>query len=50
MAPCNCSGGSSGKRTTFIATFSDGTTKVYDSEVAAKVAVNRNGGSYTQAK
>lgn len=48
--PCNCGGGAAGKKVTFIATFPDGTTKVYDSEVAAKVATTRKGGSYTQAK
>lgn len=50
MSPCNCSGGTSGKKTTYIATFSDGTRKVYASEVEAKVAVSRKGGSYTQQK
>jgi len=49
MSPCNCGGGTAGKKATYVATFSDGTTKVYQSEVEAKVAVTRKGGSYRKA-
>jgi hypothetical protein len=42
--PCNCGG--SRKKVTYVAVFSDGTTKVYASEVEARIAVQRNGGSY----
>lgn len=49
--PCNCGGGAAtGKKVTYVATFPDGTSKVYDSEVAAKVAVSRQGGSYRLGK
>jgi hypothetical protein len=45
--PCNCGGGAAtGKKVTYVATFSDGTTRVYQSEVEAKIAVSRKGGSY----
>lgn len=44
--PCNCGAGKSGAKVTYVATFSDGTTKTYATEIDAKVAVTRNGGSY----
>lgn len=33
----------------FVATFKDGTTRTYNSEIEAKMAVKRNGGSYRKA-
>lgn len=44
---CNCGKGK--KKVTYVATFADGTTKVYSSEVEARIAVQRNGGSYRAA-
>lgn len=42
---CSCRGGKSGK-VTYVARFSDGTTKTYQTETEARMAVERNGGSY----
>ena len=46
--PCNCGAGktASGARVTYVATFSDGTTKTYATEIDARVAVTKKGGSY----
>ena len=44
--PCNCGSGSAASKVTFVATFSDGTTKTYASEIEARVAVTKKGGSY----
>jgi hypothetical protein len=44
--PCNCGGGAGGKKVTYVATFSDGSSKSYASEIEAKVAVRKNGGTY----
>lgn len=45
MVGCNC-GKSKGGRETFVATFTDGTTKTYNTEVEARVATQRKGGTY----
>ena len=45
--PCNCGGKTaSGQKVTYVATFSDGTTKTYATEIDARVAVTKKGGSY----
>jgi hypothetical protein len=45
--PCNCGGKTaSGNKVTYVATFSDGTTQVYSTEIDARVAVTKKGGSY----
>jgi hypothetical protein len=44
MSPCNCGG--SKTKVEYVATFSDGSSKTYSSELEAKVAVVRKGGSY----
>jgi hypothetical protein len=44
---CNC-GSKTRARVTYLATFSDGTQKTYNTETEAKLAVQRNGGSYRQ--
>lgn len=41
---CNC--GSKSKNVTYVATFPDGTTKAYASEIEARIAVQRKGGTY----
>lgn len=44
---CSCGGKSaSGARITYVATFTDGTTQTYATEIDAKVAVSKRGGSY----
>lgn len=42
---CSCRGGKTGK-VTYVAKFADGTTKSYSTETEARMAVQRNGGSY----
>lgn len=44
MAPCNC--GSKGNKLEFIVQFPDGTSKVFNTEVEAKIATQRKGGTY----
>jgi hypothetical protein len=44
--PCNCGASKSGAKVTYVATFSDGTTQAYATEIDAKVAVIKKGGSY----
>jgi hypothetical protein len=44
--PCNCGAGKSGAKVTYVATFSDGTTQSYATEIDARVAVTKKGGSY----
>jgi hypothetical protein len=34
----------------FVATFKDGTSRTYNSEIEAQMAVKRNGGSYRKVK
>lgn len=43
---CNCGKKSGGGRETYVATFTDGTTKTYATEVEARVATSRAGGTY----
>lgn len=45
MAPCNCKSGARA-RSTYVVTFRDGTQRTYNSEIEAKAAVARTGGSY----
>lgn len=44
--PCNCGGGSTTKKVVYIARFPDGTTQTYASEVEARTAVVKRGGTY----
>jgi hypothetical protein len=44
--PCNCGAGGGSKKVTYVATFTDGSSKSYASEIEAKVAVRKNGGTY----
>lgn len=45
--PCNCGGKTaSGQKVTYVATFSDGTKQTYATEIDARVAVTKRGGSY----
>lgn len=44
--PCNCGKTASGQKLTYVATFADGTTQVYSTEIDARVAVTKKGGSY----
>ena len=46
MPPCNC-GKKGGSRLEYVATFTDGTTKVYPTQIEAQVAVRRKGGTFT---
>lgn len=47
MSPIGCNCGAKNKaRSTYVATFKDGTTRTYNSEIEAKAAVARQGGSY----
>ena len=43
--PCNC-GTKQAAKVTYKATLGDGTVKVFSSEIEAKAAVARRGGSY----
>lgn len=44
---CNCGGSKgSGKKVVYVATFTDGTTKSYGSEIEARMAVVKKGGTY----
>lgn len=43
---CNC-GGKKGSRLEYVATFADGTKKVYATQIEAQIAVRRNGGTFT---
>jgi len=44
---CNCGGrGGKGSTVEYVATFKDGTSRVYNSETEARVATKRNGGTY----
>jgi hypothetical protein len=42
---CNC-GKKGGGRETFVATFTDGTTRSYNTEIEARVATQKKGGTY----
>ena len=44
MAPCNC--GSKGNKLEYVVAFSDGTSKTFNTEVEAKIATQRKGGTY----
>lgn len=44
--PCNC-GKKGGSRLEYVATFDDGTQKVYSTQIEAQVAVRRKGGTFT---
>lgn len=46
---CACKGKSAQAAVKFVATLGDGKTKEFTNESAAKLAVARNGGSYTKA-
>jgi len=43
---CNCGGAKSGAKVVYVATFTDGTTKTYASEIEARMAVLKKGGTY----
>ncbi len=44
---CNCgSRGAAGPKIVYVATFGDGTSKSYQSEIEARVAVAKRGGTY----
>lgn len=44
---CNC-GKKLAPKATYVVTFPDRKTRVYNTEIEAKMAVQRNGGSYTK--
>lgn len=44
---CNCGGGNGGVKVMYVATFPDGTTREYTTEVEARTATAARGGSYT---
>jgi hypothetical protein len=43
---CNCQGSKTGQQQSFVYTAPDGSKKTYTSEVQARAAQIRNGGSY----
>lgn len=45
MSPCNC-GKKGGGRETFVATFPDGSSRTYNTEVEARTATQKKGGTY----
>lgn len=47
MPPCNCGGGKSGVKVQYVATYPDGSSKTFNTEVEAKVSTARKGGTYT---
>jgi hypothetical protein len=46
---CNCGGGSGNGTGTFEVRFPDGSTKVYTTEIDAKVAAAKSGGTWRKA-
>lgn len=46
--PCNCKSGGTTAVSTYKYVAPNGTTRIYKSEIEAKAAVARNGGTYTK--